>query len=107
MKPVRWLGDSLKRVRAFEDEAKHHLGVELSRVQYGREPIDWKPMLSVGPGVREIRVRVDGAYRLVYVAKFGEAVYVLHAFRKKSPKTSRLDIELARIRYKTLERDRG
>jgi phage-related protein len=71
-------------------------------VQVGRNPDDWKPMSTVGPGVCEIRVRDEsGAFRVIYVAKFKDAVYVLHAFQKKARKTSRADLELARARYRT------
>ena len=70
-------------------------------VQVGREPDDWKPMRTVGPGACEIRVRDrEGAFRVLYVARFRKAIYVLHAFQKKSQKTSRRDLELARARYR-------
>jgi phage-related protein len=81
-------------------------GHQLEQVQAGREPRDWKPMPSVGLGVNEIRVRAGDAFRVIYVAKFAEAVYVLHAFQKKSWKTSRGDIELARQRFRTLIEER-
>ena len=69
-------------------------------VQVGRNPDNWKPMSTVGPGASEIRVRDDaGAFRVIYVAKFGDAVYVLHAFQKMTPQTSRADLQLARRRY--------
>ena len=106
MKPVVWLGDSRSRVRDFEPDARHETGTELGRVQLGKDPTDWKPMPSVGLGVNEIRIRVGGAFRLIYMAKFTEAIYVLHAFQKKSRKTARADIELARLRFRTLVRDR-
>ena len=104
MKPVAWLGDSLERVREFPDAAKHDAGYQLERVQAGKEPADWKPMPSVGLGVNEIRVREGGAFRVIYVAKFPEAVYVLHAFQKKTQATSRRDIEIARKRFAQLSR---
>ncbi len=73
-------------------------------VQVGREPSDWKPMAIIGPGANEIRVRdVSGAYRVVYVAKFADAVYVLHVFNKKTQQTSALDLELARQRYRVAQ----
>ena len=106
MKPVVWLGDSRSQVRSFGPDAMHETGTQLGRVQLGKEPSDWKPMPSVGLGVSEIRVRVGGAYRLIYMAKFPEAIYVLHAFRKKSRKTAKSDIELARLRFRALIRDR-
>lgn len=72
-------------------------------VQVGREPADFRPMPRVGPGVYELRVRDDtGAFRVIYVAKFEEAVYVLHTFQKKTRKTLRADIELAQRRYKLI-----
>ncbi len=107
MKPVVWLGDSLAEVRSFVPEARRRTGQELRRVQAGRLPIDWKPMPGIGPGVNELRVRAGGAYRVIYLAKFAEAVYVLHAFEKKSRKTARLDVELARQRYRNLVRERN
>jgi len=102
MKPVEWLGDSLARVREFPREARREAGYQLERVQDGREPKDWKSMTSVGPGVQELRIRMEGAFRVIYVAKFDEAIYVLHAFQKKSRRTALLDIELARSRFRNL-----
>ena len=106
MKPVVWLGDSLSRVREFAPDARHEAGHELGLVQAGEQPSDWKPMPTVGLGVNEIRVRLGGAHRVIYMAKFAEAVYVLHAFQKKSRKTARADIDLARLRFRTLIRER-
>jgi len=77
-------------------------GFQLHRVQLGLEPNDWKPFRSVGPGVREIRVHTDREHRVVYVATFAEAVYVLHAFAKKTAKTARRDIRVARARFEAL-----
>jgi phage-related protein len=107
MKPIVWVGDSLVRVRAFPADAKRELGYQLERAQDEREPADWKPMPSVGAGVNEIRARIGGAYRVIYVAKFREAIYVLHAFQKKSSKTARRDIELAQERFRRLIRERA
>ena len=105
-KPVAWVGDSLSVVRGFAPEARRRAGQELALVQAGEAPDNWKAMPSIGLGVNEIRVRADGAYRVIYVAKFAEAVYVLHAFQKKSRRTGRLDVELARQRFRALIRDR-
>jgi phage-related protein len=107
MKPLVWLGDSLARVREFPAEARREAGYQLERVQDDRQATDWRPMSSVGSGANEIRLRVGGAFRVIYVAKFAEAVYVLHAFQKKSRKTPRLVIELARERFRTLIRERA
>ena len=100
MKPVTWLGDSLQRLREFPASASHIAGYQLERVQSGREPKDWKPMPIVGLGVSEIRVRTGEEFRVFYIANFAEAVYVLHAFQKKSQKTAQRDIDLARARYR-------
>ena len=106
MKPIEWLGDSLERLRDFDALAKRLAGYQLERVQAGKEPADSKPMPSIGLGVSEIRVRTMVAYRVFYVAKFPEAVYVLHAFVKKARKTPKADIDLGRDRFKALMRER-
>jgi phage-related protein len=106
VKPVVWLGDSRVRLREFPAGAMRVAGFELEQVQAGREPSNWKPMPSVGLGVNEIRVRAGDAFRVIYVAKFADAVYVLHAFQKKSQKTARSDIELARRRFRALIEER-
>ena len=88
---------------AFPETARRRAGYELFMVQVGREPADFRPLPRVGPGAYEIRVRDDvGAFRVIYVAKFEDAVYVLHAFQKKTRRTSQADIELARARYKSM-----
>jgi len=95
--------DSRKSVQSFPEAAQDDLGYQLEGVQDGRQPADFKPMPSIGPGVEEIRVWVQsGTYRVIYIAKMDEAVYVLHAFQKKSQQTSQSDIELARNRLKAL-----
>lgn len=82
-------------------------GYQLEKIQVGDEPSNWKPMPAVGPGVRELRIRSGREHRVFYVTKFEEAVYVIHAFEKKSQKTPREDIELGRRRYRlALERHR-
>jgi phage-related protein len=98
LKPVAWLGDSLEQLRSFSKIVRQQVGYELELVQDGLEPSDWKPMPSVGPGVCEIRVHGDGEHRVIYIAKFRHAVYVLHAFRKKANRTSRRDIAAAKLR---------
>jgi phage-related protein len=103
MKPVAFQGDSLQALRAFPQSVRRMAGLQLDRVQRGLDPDDWKPISIVGSGVREIRVRdVDGAFRVLYVEQFADAVHVLHCFQKKSSKTSKSDIELARKRYRKL-----
>lgn len=103
MKPVEFRGDSLDRLREFPKEARREAGFQLDRVQRGLEPFDWKPMASVGAAVSEIRVRDEsGAFRVLYVAKFEDAVYVLHCFQKKTQATSKRDVDLAEKRYREL-----
>ena len=102
MKALKFVGSSLDDLRNFPDEARRTAGFELRAIQDGLDPSDWKPMQSIGSGVREIRIHVLGEWRVVYVAKLRGAVYVLHAFRKKTQKTSQGDIGLARKRYKQI-----
>jgi phage-related protein len=101
MKPVRFVGSAKDDLAAFPKAARSRAGYELFMTQMGRNPDDWKPMADIGPGVSEIRVRDStGAYRVIYVAKFKDAVYVLHAFQKKTQKTTRADVDLAKQRYR-------
>ena len=103
MKPIEFLGSSQDDIRAMPAVVRHAIGVELMRVKFGGEPTDFKPMPSVGAGAYEVRVRdARGAFRVVYVAKFADAVYVLHAFQKKTQKTRMDDIELAARRYRMI-----
>jgi phage-related protein len=107
MKLVRFLGDSLKRLREFPEDAKQDTGYQLDKVQRGQQPEDFKPMPSIGKGVEEIRVRDDsGIYRVIYTARIADAVYVLHAFQKKAQATSKPDIAIAKERYSELMRGR-
>ncbi len=103
MKSLRFIDSSQKDLRHMPATVRHALGIELMTVQFGGEPSDFKPMPSVGAGAYEIRYRDDkGAFRVIYVAKFEDAVYVLHAFQKKTQKTPKPDIDLAATRYKRL-----
>ncbi|TIN58675.1 MAG: type II toxin-antitoxin system RelE/ParE family toxin [Mesorhizobium sp.] len=102
-KRLEFLGDSLAQLRDFPEAARKETAVQLPKVQLGLEPSDWKPMTTAGPGVREIRVRKDaGAFRVLYVASIGDAVYVLHAFQKKTQQTAKRDLELAASRFKQI-----
>jgi phage-related protein len=97
-KPLLWVGSALADLRRFPDNARRRAGFELHAVQLGLNPSDWKPMPSIGPGVAEIRIHTDTQHRIFYVARFEEAVYVLHAFEKKSQKTAKQDLDLGRAR---------
>ncbi len=99
IKPLCFLGDSLKRIRAFPNHAKQDVGYQLDRVQHGLEPDDFRSMPSIGKGVEEIRVWDEtGTFRILYTARRADAVYVLHAFQKKTQATSRRDIQIAKTR---------
>lgn len=107
MKVAYFVGTARDELAAFPETARRRAGYELFMVQVGREPADFKPMPSVGPGAYEIRVRDEaGTFRVIYVAKFEHAVYVLHAFQKKTRKTPHADIELAARRYKLIGEER-
>lgn len=106
LKPLAFVGNAREQLRAFPVEARRRAGFELDQVQRGLSPTDWKPMPSVGSGVVEIRIHTGLEHRVFYVARFPEAVYVLHAFEKKRQKTSKQDIELGRARLAELLAER-
>ena len=106
-KPLVWLGSARRDIRAFPGDARRRGGFQLRRVQQGFDPDDWKPMTSVGQGVREIRIQTELAHRVFYLATFDEAVYVLHAFEKKTRKTPPHEVQLARDRYRALLKKRA
>jgi phage-related protein len=102
-KEIFWIGNSYEELLEFPKEARHKAGFQLGKVQLGSEPDDWKSFDDVGMGVKEIRIRdISGSYRVMYVAKFEEAIYVLHCFQKKTETTSKLDKEIAADRYRTV-----
>jgi len=102
-KPIYWVGTSLKDLLALPDEVKREAGYQLHRVQNGLDPENWKPFKDIGPGVKEIRISDDGdAFRVMYVAKFIDKIYVLHSFQKKSQKTSLKDIKITKTRYSAI-----
>jgi phage-related protein len=104
MKTLYWLGNSLDDLKQFPNDARREAGYDLRRVQRGLDPRDWKPMTTVGAGVREIRIaEASGAFRVFYVLEKGDAVYVLHAFQKKSQKTEKKDIDKGKSRYQLIK----
>ena len=105
-KPINWIGTSRDDVCAFPEEARRQAGFQLRAVQRGETPTDFKPMSTVGKGVQEIRIRTGDAYRIFYVARFEEAVYVLHAFQKKTQKTTKQDLQIGQQRYQEMMADR-
>lgn len=105
MKAVIWLGSSKADLKSFPAAVVDDMGHQLFLVQCGLEPDDWKPMASVGNGVKEIRVKdIAGIFRTVYLATRPEAIYVLHCFQKKTQQTAPRDIDLARKRLKNVLR---
>jgi phage-related protein len=105
-KPVQWVGSARDELRDFPDDVRLEAGFAIWAVQQGEDPPDSKPMPIIGKGVQEIRIRTTDAYRIFYIAKFAEAIYILHAFQKKTQKTARSNIELGRQRYKQLLQER-
>ena len=106
-KPIDWRGSSLDDLREFPEVARRQAGFELRKLQRGEMPDDWRPFPEVGPGTNEIRIDcADGWFRVMYIAKFEEAIYVLHSFQKGSRKTSRGDVEIAKTRYRTVIAER-
>lgn len=104
LKGILWVGSARDEIREFPDDARQAAGHQLDKVQRGLEPSDWKPMPPIGPGALELRIHDSIEHRVIYIAKFTEAVYVLHAFPKKSRKTTARDIDLARGRFREVLR---
>lgn len=105
-KPVQFRGSALDDLRSFPAAIRREAGHQLDQVQQGFEPDDWKPIPIIGKGVREIRVRdASGAFRIIYIAKFANSIYVLHCFQKKTQRTSKADLDLAIIRYRDLVKE--
>ncbi len=105
-KPIYWVGTSLKDLLSFPEEAKREAGYQLHRIQNGLDPENWKPFQAVGIGTREISISEDGnTFRVMYVAKFSDKIYVRHSFQKKSRKTSSQDINIAKTRYSAIQNE--
>jgi len=99
MKKIIWIGSSYADLLAFPKDAKQNAGYNLDKVQRGEDPCDWKPMPSVGKGVREIRIHCENEYRVIYLAQREDGIYILHSFVKKTQKTSKKDLDLAKKRF--------
>ena len=107
IKPLVFRGSSLEALRAFPENARREAGFQLDKIQHGEEPADWKSMGAIGAGCKEIRIWDEaGTFRVIYVAKLADAVYVLHCFQKKTQETSEKDIKLARKRYDDLMKEK-
>ena len=106
-KEIRWVGTAYEDILKFPTEPRKESGFQLGKVQAGLEPDDWKPFDDVGAGTKEIRVRdTGGVFRVMYVAKFEEAIYVLHCFQKKTEATTKHDKDVAETRYRAVVRER-
>ncbi|MGZ5079185.1 MAG: type II toxin-antitoxin system RelE/ParE family toxin [Usitatibacter sp.] len=106
-KPIDWRGSSLEDLRAFPEAARRDAGYQLRKLQRGELADDWRPFTVVGPGTSEIRIDCpDGWFRVMYVAKFEEAIHVLHCFRKSTKQTASTDLDIARTRYKAIVAER-
>ena len=102
-KEIRWVGSSYDDLLKFPDDPRREAGFQLGKVQAGLDPDDWKPFDDVGRGAREIRIRdTAGVFRVMYVAKFEEAIYVLHCFQKKTQATTKQDKDIAQTRYRSI-----
>lgn len=102
MKTIEFCGNTLKIIRNFPTKARNEVGFQLDRVQRGLPPFDWKPMPTIGKSIKEIRINEKGQFRVIYLVTHRNAVFVLHAFRKKTRKTRKQDINLARSALKKL-----
>lgn len=106
-KEICWFGSAYDDILKFPDDPRREAGFQLGKVQAGLDPDDWKPFDDVGPGAREIRIQdVHGIFRVMYVAKFEEAIYVLHCFQKKTEATAKRDKDIAEARYRAIVRER-
>jgi phage-related protein len=102
-KQILWIGSSYDDLVAFPDDARREAGFQLGKVQAGLDPDDWKPFNEIGSGTREIRIReTGGAFRVMYVAKFEDGMYVLHCFQKKTQTTAKRDKDIAKARYRAV-----
>lgn len=108
MKKIVWIwkGRALEDLQRFSPASRREAGYQLSNIQEGLDPSDWKPMKSIGSGVKELRIHCENEYRVIYIAKFEEAIYVLHVFEKKTRKTAQKEINIAKTRYADLLKNR-
>lgn len=103
IRPIAWVGSAFDDLLCFPQDVRKDAGYQLHRLQAGLEAADWKPMSEVGSGVAEVRLRSrSGAYRIIYLARFEQAVYVLHCFMKKNQRTSGHDKHIAQVRFQAV-----
>lgn len=103
LKKVEWLGDSKEVLSGFPGEIKSSMGFQLNILQKGEMPLRSRPMKSIGRGVYELKEQDEaGWYRTVYTIHVKGCIYVLHAFKKQSAKTSKADLEITKSRLKQI-----
>jgi phage-related protein len=103
MLDVDWLGDSRDVVRGYARDVRVAIGNELRLLQTGEKPVHARPLKTVGRGVWELKIsEAEGQFRVVYVVKRNDRIYVLHAFQKKTQQTPQRDIDLAKARFKEI-----
>ena len=107
MKSIVFLGNSLATIRGFPDAVRREAGYQLDRLQHGLDPTNWKPMPSIGRGVREIRVQEAGQFRVIYLASLPEQIAVLHAFHKKTRQTRKSDVHQAKVALRAVRARNG
>ena len=101
---IAWEGDSKEVISSFPDDVKYNLGFDLRLLQQGQRPTDYRPMSSIGAGVFELRDQDERSwYRVIYLSRIHDVIYVLHCFEKKSREMPRRDFEKARQRLKTVK----
>jgi len=106
-KPIIWVGNSLDDLRNFPEKARIIAGYNLRLLQNGLMPNDWRPMSSIGAGVAEIRIHTGRQHRVFYIARFDAGIYVLHAFEKKTQRTSKRDLDMGKRRLSEVIRSRS
>ena len=99
MKKIIWLATTHSTIKEYPDNVRREIGYNLSKIQHGLDPADWKPMTGIGQGIKEIRIHAENEYRILYLTKFQEAIYVLHTFVKKTQQTSQKELNIGRKRY--------
>ena len=101
---IAWEGDSREVLQSFPDGVRQNLGFQLWQMQQGERPADYRPLPSIGSGVFELRDQDERAwYRVVYLSRIDDVIYVLHCFEKKGREMPRRDFETAKRRYKAVK----
>ena len=101
---IAWEGNSREVLQSFPEGVRQNLGFQLWQLQQGERPADYRPLPSIGPGVFELRDQDERAwYRVVYLSRIDDVIYVLHSFEKKSREMPRKEFETAKRRFKAVK----